>query len=47
MTVTACACASLVADVVDAVNIESVGVEILTDILTGEGGRNDLIASLI
>ena len=46
-TVTARSRASLVANVVNAVDIEAVGVEMLTDILTGEGGGNDLVASLI
>ena len=46
-SITACARTSLVANVVDAVDIEAVGVEMLTDILTSEGGGNDLVASLI
>ena len=46
-SVTARARASFVANVVDAVDIEAMCVEMLTDFLTGESGRNDLVASLI
>ena len=45
--VAACSHASLVADIVDAVNIESVGVEMLTDLPTADIRRDGLVTSLI
>ena len=46
-TVAACSRASLVADIVDAVNIEAVGVELLTDLPTADVRGDGLVASLI
>ena len=46
-TVAACSRASLVADIVDAVNIEAVGVEMLTNLQAADICGNGLVASLI
>ena len=46
-TVAACSRASLVADIVDAVNVEAVGVEMLTDLPAADIRGDGLVASLI
>ena len=46
-TVAACSRTSLVADIVDAVNIEAVGVKMLTDLQAADICGNGLVASLI
>ena len=46
-TVTARACTSFVANVVNSVDIEAVGVEVFTDLLTGNVGGDGLVASLV
>lgn len=46
-TVAACSRASFVANIVDAVNIEAVGVELLTNLLAGDIRGDGLVASLI
>ena len=46
-TVAACSRASLVADIVDAVNIEAMGVKMLTDLQTADIRGDGLVASLI
>ena len=46
-TVAACSRASLVADIVDAVNIEAMGVEMLTDFPATDIRGDGLVASLI